>query len=163
MGTGATGAMAAGGAGGTVGAGGGGATAGTDERSVRLALNGKELTELSLAPTSDSNTWSDHELDVLLTAGINRVTVKVRDGDDSDGVRIDYLEVVPTDRSIASYEAEASSNTIAGAAIIEDSSGASGGQAVGAIGEGSENTLTFNGVSAPEAGATPVRQRLRWT
>lgn len=56
-----------------------------------------------------------------------------------------------------SYEAEASGNTIAGNARIIDKSSASGGKAVGYIGNGSGNYLEVNNINASSAGNHTVR------
>jgi hypothetical protein len=53
-----------------------------------------------------------------------------------------------------SYEAEASTNTIAGGARISSCSACSGGKKVGYVGNG--GTLTFNGVTAPSDGTYNV-------
>jgi len=53
-----------------------------------------------------------------------------------------------------SYEAEASTNTIAGGARISSCSGCSGGKKVGYVGSGV--TLTFNGITAPSDGTYNV-------
>ncbi len=47
-----------------------------------------------------------------------------------------------------SYEAEASNNTLGGAAIVRNLSAASGGKIVGDVGNASANTLQFNNVAA---------------
>ena len=53
-----------------------------------------------------------------------------------------------------SYEAEASTNTIAGGARVSSCSACSGGKKVGYVGNG--GTLTFNGVTAPSDGTYNV-------
>jgi hypothetical protein len=54
-----------------------------------------------------------------------------------------------------SYEAEATTNTLAGQAARRNSSGASGGAVVGYVGNGAANYLQFNNVTAT-AGARQV-------
>jgi hypothetical protein len=54
----------------------------------------------------------------------------------------------------ASYEAEASANTLAGGAVLQSCSTCSGGAKVGFVGNG--GTLTFNQVSATSAGTYQV-------
>ncbi len=49
-----------------------------------------------------------------------------------------------------SYEAEASTNTLTGAAAVSNCAGCSGGKKVGFVGKGA--SLTFNGVTAPSDG-----------
>ena len=56
----------------------------------------------------------------------------------------------------ASYEAEASGNTLAGQAAVRGSAGASGGSLVGYVGGGAANYLQFNNVQASSAGARQV-------
>jgi alpha-glucosidase len=58
--------------------------------------------------------------------------------------------------TVVDYEAEASANTLAGTAARRTVSGASGGQVVGDVGNGSANYLQFNGVNAPSAGSYSV-------
>lgn len=63
------------------------------------------------------------------------------------------LDVTPdTSDSATTYEAESSANTLAGTAAVESNTYASGGEYVGWIGNGSGNTLTFNGITAPSSG-----------
>lgn len=56
-----------------------------------------------------------------------------------------------TPTSGTSYEAEASTNTLAGGAVVASCNSCSGGKEVGYIGNG--GTLTFNGVSASSTGS----------
>lgn len=51
----------------------------------------------------------------------------------------------------ATYEAEASANTLAGGAVVASSTSSSGGMKVGYLGNG--GTLTFNGVNVASAGS----------
>ncbi|WP_443066366.1 RICIN domain-containing protein [Streptomyces sp. NBC_01262] len=62
------------------------------------------------------------------------------------------LTVSGTEASGTTYEAESSSNTLAGAAATATCANCSNGSLVGWIGNGSANTLTFNGVSASASG-----------
>ncbi|WP_245601682.1 NPCBM/NEW2 domain-containing protein [Hamadaea tsunoensis] len=55
--------------------------------------------------------------------------------------------------STAAYEAEASSSTLAGAAVLATCAGCSGGQKVGWIGNGTANYVTLTGVQAATAGS----------
>jgi hypothetical protein len=54
--------------------------------------------------------------------------------------------------SMSTYQAESSANTLAGSAVVQTDTWASGGSAVGWIGGGAANSLTFNGVTASSAG-----------
>jgi hypothetical protein len=121
-------------------------------RSIRLRLNGSDLTDLALPGTADWNTWNTVTTKVFLPAGISRVEANAYAGDDRDAVNVDYLDVAATTGTITSYEAEASGNTLSGAAARGSNSGASGGQHVGFVGAGAGNTLRFNNVTVPAAG-----------
>ncbi|WP_168119961.1 DUF4832 domain-containing protein [Paenibacillus sp. HB172176] len=70
-------------------------------------------------------------------------------GDGGDGGNGD------TGGSSASYEAEASGNTLLGGAVISSCSNCSGGSKVGYVGDNS-GTLQFNGISAGAAGSATV-------
>ena len=63
------------------------------------------------------------------------------------------IRAVPTTGGGSSIEAEASGNTIAGAARLASCSACSGGQKVGFIGNGAANFVTVNGVQASAAGS----------
>ncbi|RVX41625.1 carbohydrate binding protein with CBM6 domain [Nonomuraea polychroma] len=121
-------------------------------RSVRMRLNGADLTTVTLPGTADWNTWNTVTTKVFLTAGINRVDVNAYASDDRDAVNIDYIDVTPTTGTITSYQAESSANTLSGAARVASNSAASGGAYVGYIGAGAANTLRFNNVTVPAAG-----------
>ncbi|WP_043625684.1 carbohydrate-binding protein [Nonomuraea candida] len=121
-------------------------------RSVRLRLNGSDLTDLALPGTADWNTWNTVTARVFLTAGINRVEVNAYAADDRDAVNLDYLAVTPASGVVTAYQAESPANTLGGAARVGANAAASGGQYVGFIGAGAANTLRFNGVTVPAAG-----------
>ncbi|MFD0475102.1 CBM35 domain-containing protein [Nonomuraea thailandensis] len=121
-------------------------------RSIRLRLNGSDLTDLALSGTTDWNTWNTATIKAFLPAGISRLEVNAFAADDRDAVNIDYLDVAPTTGTITTYEAESSANTLAGTARVASNSGASGGQHVGFVGAGAGNTLRFNNVTVPAAG-----------
>ncbi|MGP3918057.1 carbohydrate-binding protein [Nonomuraea sp. 10N515B] len=121
-------------------------------RSVRMRLNGADLTTVTLPGTADWNSWNTVTTKVFLTAGINRVDVNAYASDDRDAVNIDYIDVTPTTGTITSYQAESSGNTLSGAARVSSNSAASGGAYVGYIGAGAANTLRFNNVTVPAAG-----------
>jgi hypothetical protein len=121
-------------------------------RSVRVRLNGSDLTTLALPGTADWNTWQTSTTKVFLPAGISRVEVDAYAADDRDAVNVDYLDVAATTGTITAYEADASGNTLAGTARVESDAGATGGRFVGWIGAGAGNTLRFNNVTVPAAG-----------
>jgi hypothetical protein len=89
---------------------------------------------------------------MFLTAGINRIAFNAYTSDDTDSINIDYIDVAATSGTITGYEAEASANTRAGAAVVTSDSAASGGSYVGWIGAGAANTLQFNNVNVAAAG-----------
>jgi len=62
------------------------------------------------------------------------------------------LTVTGTEAGSTTYEAEAAGNTRAGSAAPVACSACSGGSSVGSIGNGSANTLRFNGVTAGATG-----------
>ncbi|MEE6310438.1 carbohydrate-binding protein [Plantactinospora veratri] len=121
-------------------------------RSIRLRLNGSDLTDVSLPGTADWNTWNTATTKVFLPAGISRLEVNAYAADDRDAINIDHLEIAAATGTVTSYEAEAGANTLSGTAARASNSGASGGQYVGFIGAGSGNTLRFNNVSVPSTG-----------
>jgi hypothetical protein len=122
------------------------------DRSIRLRLNGANLTDLSLPGTANWNTWNTVTTKVFLPAGISRIEVNAYATDDRDAVNVDYLDVAPTTGTITTYEAESSGNTLSGTAVVTSDSAASGGRYVGWIGAGAANTLRFNNVTVPAAG-----------
>jgi hypothetical protein len=121
-------------------------------RSIRLRLNGSDLTDVALPGTADWNTWKTATTKVYLPAGISRVEYNAFAGDDRDAVNLDYLDVAATSGTVAAYEAEAGGNTLSGTAVVVGDAAASGGRYVGWLGAGAANTLRFTGVTAPAAG-----------
>jgi hypothetical protein len=122
------------------------------DRSIRLRLNGSDLTTVALAGTADWNTWKTATTKVYLPAGISRVEYNAYATDDRDAVNLDYLDVAATSGTVTAYEAEAGGNTLAGTAVVVSDAAASGGRYVGWVGAGSGNTLRFNNVTASAAG-----------
>ncbi|MFC0531785.1 carbohydrate-binding protein [Phytohabitans kaempferiae] len=121
-------------------------------RSVRLRLNGADLTDLALPGTANWNTWNTVTTKVFLPAGISRVDVNAYAGDDRDAVNLDHLDVTATTGTVTTYQAEAAGNTLGGTAVVVSDGAASGGRYVGWVGAGAANTLRFNGVTVPSAG-----------
>ncbi|GAA1647961.1 carbohydrate-binding protein [Actinoplanes couchii] len=121
-------------------------------RSIRLRVNGSDLTDVALPGTADWNTWKTATTKVYLPAGINRIEYNAYASDDRDAVNLDYLDLAATSGTVTAYESESSANTRGGTAVVVADSAASGGNYVGWIGAGSANTLRFNGVNAPAAG-----------
>ena len=122
------------------------------DRSIRLRLNGSDLTTVALPGTADWNTWKTATTKVYLQAGINRVEYNAYASDDRDAVNLDYLDVAATSGTVTAYEGESASNTLGGTAVVVSDGAASGGRYVGWVGAGAANTLRFNGVSAATAG-----------
>jgi len=98
--------------------------------------------------------------------GLTAAPASVRDvwaGSATNGVATSYSTAVPandsvlltiagTEVSATTYEAEGPGNTRAGATANASCAACSGGSAVGSIGNGSANTLAFEGVAASSAG-----------
>lgn len=122
------------------------------DRSARLMLNGTAAKDVALPGTANWNTWNTVATKLYLQAGINRIGYNAYTTDNRDAINIDYIDVAATTGTVGSYEAESPSNTLAGTAVVVSSTGASGGQYVGSIGQGSGNSLTINGVVAASAG-----------
>jgi hypothetical protein len=122
------------------------------DRSVRLRLNGADLTTVALPGTADWNTWRTETSKVYLPAGISRVEYNAYAADDQDAVNLDYLDVAATTGTVTAYEAEAAGNTLAGTAVVTTDTAASGGRYVGYVGAGAGNTLRFNNVTVAAAG-----------
>jgi hypothetical protein len=121
-------------------------------RSIRMRLNGADLTDLALPGTANWNTWNTVTTKVFLPAGISRIEANAYASDDRDAINIDYLDVAASTGTITAYQAEASGNTLSGAAVVQSDTAASGGHYVGWIGAGAANTLRFNNISVPTAG-----------
>ncbi|MER7728972.1 carbohydrate-binding protein [Streptomyces sp. NPDC096323] len=121
-------------------------------RSLRLRLNGADLTDVSLPGTANWNTWNTATTKVFLHAGINQIEANAYASDDRDAANIDYLDVTPTTGIITEYQAESNANTRSGTASAGSNTAASGGQYVGFIGAGAGNTLRFGNVTVPAAG-----------
>ena len=122
------------------------------DRSIRLRLNGADLTTVALPGTTDWNTWKTATTKVYLPAGISRIEYNAYTADDADAVNLDYLDVAATSGTVTAYEAEASGNILSGAAAVVSDTAATGGKYVGWIGAGAGNTLRFTNVSAATGG-----------
>jgi len=122
------------------------------DRSIKVRLNGSDLTTVALPGTADWNTWKTVTTKVYLPAGISRVEYNAYAPDDRDAVNLDYLDVAAAGGTVSAYEGESSSNTLSGTAVVVSDSAASGGRYVGWVGAGAANTLRFNGVTAATAG-----------
>jgi hypothetical protein len=121
-------------------------------RSIRVMLNGSQLSDVALPGTANWNTWNSVTVKMFLTAGINRIELQAYTLDETDAANFDYIDVIPTTGTITGYEAEATANTLSGTAVVTNNTAASGGKYVGYVGAGAANTLKFNNVNAPTAG-----------
>ncbi|MDX6331506.1 MAG: hypothetical protein QOI83_3889 [Streptomycetaceae bacterium] len=87
----------------------------------------------------------------LTSATSHRFTVVAVGADGRKSAASKTLTVTtPASGGPTAYEAEASANTVAGGASVADCSGCSGGKKIGNL--GGTGTLTFNNVTAPQAG-----------
>ncbi|MEU4422279.1 CBM35 domain-containing protein [Actinoplanes sp. NPDC024001] len=121
-------------------------------RSIRLRVNGSDLTDVALPGTADWNTWRTVTTKVYLPAGINRIDYRAFASDDRDAVNLDHLDVAAATGTVTAYEAESATNTLSGTAVAVSDAAASGGRYVGWIGAGAANTLRLNNVTAPATG-----------
>lgn len=117
-------------------------------RNANMSVNGGSATFLNFASTGSYSTVKQLSVTVNLKAGTNTIAFSNPNGWAPDFDRITLppqLNLNPT-----YYEAEASSNTLAGGARIGSCSACSGGQDVGYIGSG--GILTINGIQASSSG-----------
>jgi len=97
---------------------------------------------LTTAPASVRNVWT------ATTAG-NVATSFSTSVPANDSV---LLTVTGTEAGATTYEAESPGNTRAGSAAATSCPACSGGTEVGSVGNGSANTLRFNGIAANQTG-----------
>lgn len=121
-------------------------------RTLRMLLDDSPLKAISVPATAGWSAWADMEVNVFLTAGINRIALDGLADGPRMAVAIDYIEVTPGSGLLDTYEAEAPGNTLAGTAEIIADPAASGGQCVGRLGNGPANTLQFNTIYVAESG-----------
>jgi hypothetical protein len=121
-------------------------------RTIRMMLNGSPLKDVSVPATADWNTWTDANINVFLTAGINRIEFRAFTDDDRAAMNIAYIEVTSGNGTIYIYEAETAGNTLGGAAMVINDPAASGGKCVGGIGNGAANFLQFNNINVSSRG-----------
>ncbi|GIG61819.1 hypothetical protein Lfu02_61910 [Longispora fulva] len=122
-----------------------------DARSAQVSVNGGQASTVAFAPTGGWNVVGISELTLTLAAGANVIKV---DSGTGYGPDLDSVEIDPLSAPTA-YEAEASANTLAGAAVRSSCGACSGGNKVGYI--GGTGTLRFNGVTAPATGDYQLR------
>ena len=117
-------------------------------RNADMSVNGGTTTFLNFASTGSFSIVKQVDVTVNLKAGANTIEFSNPNGWAPDFDRITLppqLNLNPT-----YYEAEVSTNTLAGGARIVTCSACSGGHAIGYIGSG--GTLSINGVQASSSG-----------
>jgi hypothetical protein len=118
-------------------------------RSVRLLVGGTD-------PGTGTTRAFGKDILVYLHAGINRIDWLPA----GQTAVIDSLDVIPDAASDAAwavtYAAAQPGNVLSGTAAVASNPHAHGGQHVGWIGNGADNTLTFTGVTAPWPGTYRV-------
>jgi Carbohydrate binding module (family 35) len=114
--------------------------------SLTLTANGEPVAGASLPSTSGSIATASAS--VYLQAGMNPVTVTAG----GTGAVQDVLVAASSSSTGTTYQAESSSNTLAGTAVVTSDEWASGGDYVGYVGDAAANTLTFKDVDASTAG-----------
>jgi hypothetical protein len=122
-------------------------------RTIRLALNGSQLADVSIPATADWDAWADWRINLFLTTGINQIAFEVFTGNGWDAIHLRSIELTPGSGWTCSYEAEATQNTLRGTAAIMDDPAASGGKYVGALGNGEANSLEFGDIIVPQNGS----------
>ena len=121
-------------------------------RSVQVVLNGATARTLSLTGTANWDSWNTATTKLYLQGGINRITFSGAATDNSDAINLDWASVTATTGTTQTIEAEAAGNTLTGSAVTNTNTNASSGSYVGYIGQGMQNSITFNGVQASTAG-----------
>lgn len=117
--------------------------------SASMALNG--TTAATLPSSSGSFTTASSRL--YLTAGINRIAISPN-GTTAITLRDLKIDGSGDTTGVTAYQAE--NGTLAGRAVIQSNTWASGGKEVGYIGNGGSNTLTFGNVAVSVAGRYTV-------
>ncbi|WP_307846787.1 alpha-galactosidase D [Actinospica durhamensis] len=129
-------------------------TSGIVGRSATITVNGTAVETLAFTPTGSFANPGTVTVSLPLKAGANTIELS-----DASAYAPDFAAAtVPTAPTTSSttYLAAASANTLAGGAVVQSCSACTGGEKVGFVGNGS-GTLTFNGVSATNAGVYPVQ------
>jgi hypothetical protein len=117
--------------------------------SASLSLNG--TTVATLSSSNGASTTASNRL--YLQAGINRIAISPNSG---TTLTLRDLKVDGSGDTTGVTKYEAENGTLAGQAVVQSNTWASGGKDVGYIGNGSGNTLTFNTVNASTAGRYTV-------
>ncbi len=124
----------------------------SQDRTVRMLLNGSFLKEVHCSGTGDWNNWGEAATKIFLKAGINRIAYEACGAGRGSVINIDCIDVAAAQGNISIYEAEAACNTFEGAVSIMEDPNASGGKFVGKIGAGDENFLQFNKIAVSSPG-----------
>jgi Alpha galactosidase A/Alpha galactosidase C-terminal beta sandwich domain/Carbohydrate binding module (family 35) len=127
-------------------------TSGITGRSATISVNGSAVQTVTFIPTGSFQDPGSVTVSLPLTAGENTIEFG-----NSSAYAPDFEAItVPSaaTATVTDYLAASSSNTLAGGAVVQSCSACTGGQKVGYVGDG--GTLTFNGVSASQAGVYPV-------
>ena len=119
-----------------------------DPRNAQLSVNSAASSTISFPSTGSWSTTGTLTVQVNLNAGNN--TLKFFTTSSSNWAP-DFDAIQVTAQSSASYEAEASGNTLGGNATTQSCSNCSGGLKVGNIG-GNNGTLQFNTVNVSTGG-----------
>jgi hypothetical protein len=124
-----------------------------------LTADGSQLTMVKATATSGHA--SGHAVTkVYLHAGINPVQYVAQGAASTTSSLTVAPDTAANTADATTYAAAATQNTLSGAAVVQANQYAYGGSAVGYIGNGSANTLTFNGIKAASAG--PYRVMLSY-
>ena len=121
-------------------------------RTIRLALNGSQLVDISIPATADWDAWADWRINLFLIAGINQIAFEAFPGNEWDAIHLRSIEVTSGSGWSNSYEAEAPQNALCGTAAVMDDPAASGGKYVGTLGNGEGNSLEFRDIIVPQNG-----------
>lgn len=119
-------------------------------RSVRLALNGENLQDISLPATMGWEQWADKAAHIFLTAGINRITTEAA-SDGRSAVTFDSIEITPIKGQVSVFEVGATNPRLSGTARLVEDPATPGGSYVTGIGGGPGNVLEFNPINVPNS------------
>ncbi len=130
---------------------------GSEPVDALLSVNGGPGSIVSLPPTGAAWGLGGVSVEAALKPGRNSV-VLAKWHDPSAALSIQRVAVVAGPLAYrpprAAYEAESPLNTLSGQAAVYDCASCSGGKKVGYIGQA--NTLSFNQIAAPKAGAYSI-------
>jgi hypothetical protein len=121
-------------------------------RTATLSVNGRTGIAVIFPPTGSWSTVGSVKVSAYLTARNNTLLFSNASAyaPDIDRLTAQLGGSNSVYGNFSTYEAESSSNTLAGGAVVQTCSGCSGGRNVGYIGNG--GTLRFNGVTVSTSG-----------